>query len=394
MESGNRMSDSAISKFREEIYCCTRCNTCKYVYQEYNDSCPSGVKFKFETFYPSGRIHIARALYEGKLEWSERIRDIIFACPTCASCTIQCQSRHHDTIVDIIEALRADAVNKGFGPLPNQKAFADSIEKEHNPYKEKHVDRLNWMEGLRVPRKDKAEILYFVGCTSSYRQKDLARNTIKILNKLNVDYTVSNEEWCCGSPLMRTGQLQLATDLVKHNLNLIKQIGAKKVISSCAGCYRTLKMDYPKYAEQLEDVEFLHISEFLRGYIKNLKLKSRKKKIKVTYHDPCHLGRHSGVYDMPREIIKAIPGIELVEMSRNRENSWCCGAGGGVKSAYKDWAVEISVDRIREAEETGADLLISTCPFCKTNLQDAIDSANSKIRFMDIVNLLDELYIL
>ena len=388
------MTDEIV-KFKEEIYSCTRCGTCKYIYHVYDDSCPSGVKFRFETFYPSGKLHLARGLLEGKLEWSERIRDIIFACPTCGNCTVQCQSRQADMLVEIFEALRADAVKHGVGPLPNQKAFADSVEKEHNPYKEAHKERLNWMKGIEneVPRKEKADILYFVGCTSSYRQMDLAQATIKILNKLAVDYTVSEDEWCCGSPLMRTGQLEQVNDLVNHNLELIKNIGATKVVTSCAGCYRTLKKDFPKYAEELEGVEILHITEFLEQQIQEGKLDLPKKfeNTIVTYHDPCHLGRHSEVYEAPRAIIKAIPGIELVEMGRIKENAWCCGAGGGVKSGFKDWAVEISSERIKEAEKTGCTILLSACPFCKTNLIDAIKAAGSNVKFMDIVELLNEL---
>jgi heterodisulfide reductase subunit D len=388
------MSD-ALNKYREELYCCTRCGTCKYIYQFYADSCPAGKRFRFETYFPSGRIHIARGLLEGKLDWSERIRDILFACPTCGSCTVQCQSRHHNLIVDIIEDLRAEAIKQGLEPLPAQKAFSDSVKKEHNPYKEKHENRLKWMEGIEkeVPQKEKAEILYFVGCTSSYRQQGLAHATIKLLNKLGVDYSVSSDEWCCGSPLMRTGQLDQVKSLVEHNLELVKNMGAKKVITSCAGCYRTLKKDFPKYMEQLEGVEILHITEFLQEMIQEGKLELPKKlqNVIVTYHDPCHLGRHSEVYDAPRAIIQAIPGVTLVEMSRTRENAWCCGAGGGVKSGFKDWAVEISIERIKEAEETGCEILLSACPFCKTNLEDAIKAENSKIKFMDIVDFLNDL---
>lgn len=388
------MSDE-ISNYKEEIYSCTRCGTCKYIYHVYDDSCPSGIKFRFETFYPSGKIQIARGLLERKLEWSDRIKDIIFACPTCGSCTIQCQSRQRDVIVDIFEALRADAVRHGYGPLPNQKTFAESVAKEHNPYNEKHSERLNWKEGIEseVPQKKKADILYFVGCTSSYRQKDLAQATVKILNKIGVDYTVSEDEWCCGSPLMRTGQLDSVKDLVEHNLKLIKKTEAKKVITSCAGCYRTIKIDFPKYAEQLEGVEILHITEFLNQMIEagRLELPKKLEDVIVTYHDPCHLGRHSGVYDAPRAIIQAIPGVTLIEMPRFGENAWCCGAGGGVKAAFKDWAVEISSKRIEEAEKTGCTILLSACPFCKTNLQDAIKTANSEIKFMDIVTLINEL---
>ncbi|MHA1270870.1 MAG: (Fe-S)-binding protein [Candidatus Helarchaeota archaeon] len=384
----------SILRYLEEIYCCTRCSTCKYIYHVYDLSCPSGVKFRFETFYPSGKIHLARGLIEEKLEWSDRMRDIVFACPTCANCTIQCQARHHAQIVEIIEALRADAVSKGFGPLPSQKAFADSVEKEHNPYKEEHNKRTDWAEGLELPQKEKAEVLYFVGCTSSYRQQELARKTIKILNKLGVDYTVSKDEWCCGSPLIRTGQLKQVKELVKNNINLIKRLGVKTVISSCAGCYRTLKKDYPKYTEELNGIKILHITEFLLEVLKKVKLKFKKpQKIKITYHDPCHLGRHSEVYDAPRAILEYIPGVELIEMGRNRENAWCCGAGGGVKSGFKDWAIEIASERIKEAEETDAEILVSSCPFCKTNLQDAINDMNSNIKFMDIVELLDEFII-
>jgi heterodisulfide reductase subunit D len=386
---------NAISKFKSEIYSCTRCGTCKYIYHMYEDSCPSGKKFRFETFYASGRIHIARGLLEGKLQWSDRIRDIIFSCPECGNCTVQCQARHHETIVDIIETLRAEAVSNGCGPLPSQQIFAESIKKEHNPYKENHKDRLNWMKGIEkeVPRKVKADILYFVGCTSSYRQKDLAQASIKVLNKLGVNYTVAEDEWCCGSPLMRTGQLKFVADLVNHNLNLIKGTGAKTVVTSCAGCYRTLKKDFPKYAAALQGVEIVHITEFLQKMIETGKLKLPKKleNVMVTYHDPCHLGRHSGVYDAPRTIIKAIPGVQFVEMSRNRENAWCCGAGGGVKSGLKDWAIEIASERIKEAEETGCKILLSACPFCKTNLEDAINAAGSKIQVLDIVNFLNGL---
>jgi len=384
--------NDAIKELTSEIYCCSRCGTCKFIYRDYSDSCPSGKKFKFETFFASGKIHIARGLLEGKLEWSDRIKEIVFACPTCGNCTIQCQARHRAAIVDIIEALRADAVSKGFCPLPAQKGFSDLIEKEHNPYNEKHDDRLKWKEGINVPEKETAEILYFVGCTSSYRQQELAKNTVSVLNKLSVDYTVSNDEWCCGSPLMRTGQLDQVSTIVKNNLELIKKTGAKTIITSCAGCFRTLKIDYPKYADELEGVEILHVTEYLEKLLNEGLIKFNKKfNKKVCYHDPCHLGRHSEVYDAPRNIIKAIPGIEFLEMNRSRENSWCCGAGGGVKSAYKEWAVEISTERIEEAEEIGCEILLSACPFCKTNLQDAINAKNSNIKFMDIINLLNEL---
>ncbi|MBD3229894.1 MAG: (Fe-S)-binding protein [Candidatus Lokiarchaeota archaeon] len=384
---------SGLDKVKEWLTWCPKCNSCKYIYQEYSESCPAGEHFMFETYWSSGKVWIANGLVSGKLEWTPNLVNIIFACPLCGACANQCKQEVSDHLVDIFEALREEAIIKGKGPMPNQKIFGDSIASKHNPYQEDHSDRLKWAEGLGVSQKDNAEILYFVGCTSSYRQRDLARDTIKILNLLDVDYTVSKDEWCCGSPAMRTGQIKEAKEVVSHNIELFKNIGAKTIITSCAGCYRTLKKDFPRYTDELEDVEILHISEFLQKMIKEGKLDLSNKNFngKVTYHDPCHLGRHSGVYDAPREIIKAIPGIELVEMPRNKENSWCCGAGGGVKAGFKEWSIEIASNRVEEAEGTGVEYLLCTCPFCKTGLTDAIEAINSDLKFLDIVNLLKKI---
>ncbi|MHA1230822.1 MAG: (Fe-S)-binding protein [Candidatus Helarchaeota archaeon] len=380
-----------LDEIRKWVYACINCGSCRYLADVYDDSCPSGVKFQLEPYYGGGKVWLAQYLLEGGGDFTESIIHKLYACPVCGNCAQQCELEISDYIVDIIEGLRAEAVRRGKGPLPEQKSFAESIKAEHNPYKEKHADRLNWAAN-EIPQKDSAEILYFVGCTSSYRQKELAQKTVKILNKLGVDYMVSKDEWCCGSPLMRTGQLELVNDLIENNINLIKNTGAKTVITSCAGCYKTLKEDYPKFGSKLEGIKILHITQFLNNAIKDGKIKLEKEfNETITYHDPCHLGRHSGVFKEPRKVLKKIPGLNFIEMPRNKENAWCCGAGGGVKSGFKDWAVEIASERIKEAEGTGASILISSCPFCKTNLEDAIKATNSKLKFMDIVNLLAEL---
>ena len=381
------------SEIKEWIHACINCGSCRYIIDQYDESCPAGVKFAFESYYGGGKVWIAQYLSNSGGEITESILHKIYACPVCGNCSVQCELEIADHLIEIIEGLRAEAVKRGIGPMPNQKIFGESTDAENNPYKEKHSDRLNWTEGLKVSQKEKAEIFYFVGCTSSYRQKDLAIQTVKILNKLDVDYTVSKDEWCCGSPVIRTGQLDQARRVIKHNVDLIKNIGAKIVVTSCAGCYRTLKQDFPKFEDKLENVEILHITEFLQKMIKEGKLDLNNKKFnaKVTYHDPCHLGRHSGVYKPPRKIITAISGIELIEMPRNRENAWCCGAGGGVKAGFKDWSLEIASERIKEAEGTGAEYLLCACPFCKTGLMDAIKDLNSDLKFLDIVNLLDEI---
>jgi len=380
----------ALESVREWVYACVRCNTCKYALDEYFDSCPAGKRFQLESYWPSGKVWIARGLLEGKLQFTESIVKRIFACPTCGSCSVQCELEVHDHLLDIIEALRAEAVSQGFGPLESQKGFEENIAADHNPYKETHAERTSWVKDA-FELKDTADVLYFVGCTSSYREAEIATNMLQLMKKTDIDVTVSKEEWCCGSPLIRTGQLKTVRELAQHNLDMIKNSGAKTVVFSCAGCYRTFKEDYPTLIGAEPEVETFHVTDYLVKLIKDGKIKFKEDApaIKVTYHDPCHIGRHCGIYEPPREILTSMPGVELVEMKRNKELAWCCGAGGGVKSGFKDWALEIATERIQEAEETGAELLISSCPFCKRNLMDAIKASGSNLKFMDITEFVN-----
>jgi heterodisulfide reductase subunit D len=182
----------------------------------------------------------------------------------------------------------------------------------------------------------------------------------------------------------------VAESVVKHNIEDVRKRKAKKVIFSCAGCFRTFKEDYPKILNQELGVEVLHVTEYLNELLQKGELKIAKKfPHTVTYHDPCHMGRHVGVYDAPRNLLKAIPGLNLIEMSRVRENAWCCGAGGGVKSGFKDWAIDIAKKRISEAENTNAEYLVSSCPFCHRNLEDAIRATNSQLKMLDVTEILN-----
>ncbi len=381
------MTLESLEKLRDWVYACVRCGTCKYIIKNYSDSCPGGKKFQFESFYASGKVWIARALLEGKIKFSDSIVKKIYACPLCGNCTVQCELEVHDHLLEIIEALRAEAVEQGLGPLESQKVFEESIEAQKNPYKEQHAKRTSWVKDA-FELKDTAEVLYFVGCTSSYRDADLATAMLDILTKLGIDVTVSKDEWCCGSPLIRTGQLRLVRDLAEHNMALVKNTQAKAVVFSCAGCYRTFKEDYLPLLGVEPEFELYHVTDYIVKLIDEGKVTFKEgTPLKVTYHDPCHIGRHCGIYDSPRKILQSIPGVELIEMKRNRENAWCCGAGGGVKSGFRDWAIEIATERIKEAEATGAEVLVSSCPFCKRNFEDAIKATGSNLKFMDITEL-------
>ena len=374
---------------KEWLHYCGRCNSCKFIYRDYRDSCPSFIKYLFEPYTSSGKVWMAHDLYTGRFDWSESVAQKVFSCTLCGNCTVQCQQDIGDHALDIFEALREECVDRGVGPLEAHKTFLENVNKVDNPYGEPKEDRFK-----EVPEEyfsDEAEVIYFVGCTSAYREKQLFESVIPILQKMEISFTLLKEEVCCGSPLITTGQSKAARRLAEHNVNLINSKMGKTVIASCAGCLRTLLSQYEKKFGLKINKQVLHVSEFLAKKLRKLKkaMKHPKKQVEIaTYHDPCHIGRHVGIFEEPRKVLRAIPGIEFVEMGRNKDNAWCCGAGAGVKSGFKEWSVEISEHRIKEAEETGARYLISTCPFCERNLRDAAEKMNSQIEIMDLCQLI------
>ena len=201
-------------------------------------------------------------------------------------------------------------------------------------------------------------MLYFRGCTAREKQTGISQATERLLKEAGVDYRTLDDEKCCGSVLLRTGFLKEAEEQIRRNTDVLK---GEKIITSCAGCYKTLKDDY-------EGLDVIHISQLLDKLIKEGKIKISKKDFDVTYHDSCHLGRHGGVFDEPREVIKSV--ANLIEMENNRESSLCCGAGGGVKSAYPEIANQMAELRINQAKQTGCSTLVTPCPFCKLNLEN------------------------
>jgi heterodisulfide reductase subunit D len=403
-----------LEKFKEDAYNCLHCRLCTFTWAWPNEkgiwpkgsfqpTCPSGEKYKFEAYFGGGKSWLARAVLEGRVDLKDpSIVDILFACPTCGSCQQQCtleepEVGYHHRIMNLIEALRADCVRAGSGLPGKQKAFGVHIGKEHNPYMELHKDRLSWLP-TDIKLSEKAETLYYVGCTSAYRQKELAKATVEVFRKANVDFTVLKDEWCCSSPLLRTGQWETswvsARQVAQHNVNEAQKTGANTIVTTCSGCYRTWKKDYTEEYKDLlnanHNFQILHTTELLEQLLKKGELQPKNNiKMRVTYHDPCHLGRHMGTYDPPRNLLKAIPSIEFVEMPRTRENAWCCGSGGGVKSGYPEWAVEISGERVKEAEQLDVEAIVSACPFCERNLTDAIVKYGSKLKVYDVVELVN-----
>jgi Fe-S oxidoreductase len=290
----------------------------------------------------------------------------------------------------------------------------------------KRADRGKWAEGLGVKEatKDKVEVLFHAGCRYSFDNElwPVVQNSINILKKAGVDVGIMDkDEACCGGRAYEMGYEAELVKYAEHNIQAWKTAGIKTVVTPCSCCYQTFKVLYDKIGKK-SDIEIYHFTEYLDKLIKEGKLKFTKKvPMTVTYHDPCHLGRLSepwihwngkeikvagqmvvhdppkkyrrggeGVYDIPRDILKAIPGLNFVEMYRIREYAWCCGSGGGVKEAYPEFALWTAGERIKEAKDVGAEALVSACGWCKRNFTDAVKETGNKIEVLDIIDLVQK----
>jgi heterodisulfide reductase subunit D len=379
-----------LEHYKDIFYQCGKCGTCRTAYQEeyWARVCPSGEFGKFEAFYLGGKNLLTWAVSSDQLKWSEKLAKIFYQCSVCLACTQQCQIPEiHNYAGEWLMAMREEAVKLGFGPMPEQAQYSDHVIKENNPYMEKHDDRLNWLPS-HIKQNPNAKLAYFVGCTSSYREQGVAIATAEILNSLNVDFRILKDERCCSSPVYMTGQSEKARKIAEKNVNIFKDAGIEKIITSCAGCYRTWKETYPNKFGLEHGIEIMHLPEFLLEKLNSGELKfsgSSGSKMKITYHDPCHIGRHMGIYEQPREVLKKIPGIELIEMIRTKQNAWCCGSGGGVRSAFKDLSSFAANERIEEAKETGATAIVSCCPFCLNQFKNNI--INDEIQALDLSEL-------
>jgi len=232
-------------------------------------------------------------------------------------------------------------------------------------------------------------ILYWIGCMASYRVKEVAKSTVKILKYAQVNFEMlGNNEKCCGSVLIRYGMLDEAKKLAKQIITILKKKNVDTIVTSCAGCYRTFAKDYYELLDVRIPFTVFHISQFLANLINNGKLSiPNLSPLSATYHDPCHLGRHMEIFDEPRQIITAF-NTKIVEMKNSRMNSNCCGAGGGLMSTYRELATAIAEDRLNEALETGVKYLITTCPFCVYNMRKTVENLDIPMQVMDLTEFI------
>ncbi len=334
----------------------------------------------------------------GRKEIDDFVQNL-YECSTCGQCEVVCPA--HIETVSLWEELRRIIVQAGYGPLEVQQTLVKSVKSFDNPWQQPRAARTKWArkakkEGLiaNLPReikKTQGKTLLFLGCTAAYdgNVKQVAINNINILEALGIDYGIlGSEEKCCASVLLRMGDPEHKR-VFKENIDLFNSLGIETLISSCSGCFKTIMQDYPRIAPL--NFEVLHSVEFIARMLKQGKLRfPHPVNRTVTYHDPCHLGRATGGFDAPRMIMEAIPGLKLVEMPRNREYSRCCGAGGGLKAGFPDIQTKMAQRRIQEAEETGAEHLVSSCPFCYQGLNVGITALESQLVMRDISGLVAE----
>lgn len=352
----------------KEMLVCTQCGYCRSV-------CPAFIDLGWDSSVARGRVILAYGMLKDRFDIDDSIVETLYQCSTCGDCERRCPS--NVCIVDIIEKARKELVEEGHA-LDRHKKLAENIQKFGNPYGES-ASRAEQFE--KTPKK--AKVGFFMGCTPSYRNQNLAKASFSILDKLGEDYTVIDEV-CCGSPLERIGWSdEDVKKLVDHNLESIEELGIEILLFSCSGCYNMFKNHYPKFREL--KFKSMHITEYLAE--KDLPLKEYHKTL--TYHDPCHLGRHAKVYDAPRKIIEKIPGATFVEMEFNKDTARCCGGGGGLRAAFPDMSQRIAGKRVESAQF--ADVLLTSCPFCVNNLIVGKEFINSDIEIKDIVELVDEL---
>lgn len=340
----------------DEVAKCNKCGFCL-------PNCPVYLVEGKESAAPRGRNAITRAVIEERLAWSEETEKAIFSCLGCGACTAACFPKVETR--ELVFRDRECLVGEGLYPKIADRV-ARFIEEGHNISDDDNEERGEWQEFIKdLPekafQKDRAEVLFFVGCVASFfpMAQKIPVHMSRILQKAEVDFAIlGGEEWCCGFPLIGAGMPDKMQALMDHNLEKVQKTGAEAIVFTCPSCYHTWKNLYKP------DVELYHASQMLHKMIEEGRIKLKEMNATVTYHDPCDLGRNSGVFEEPREVLKAIPGLKLVELAHNRQLSMCCGGGGNVEMVNPELSGKVAQMKLDEIAKTGADMVVSSCQQC------------------------------
>jgi len=409
-----------VDEYRRQAKLCVRCSFCKYIDMnwikglDFARQCPIDTKYALNLYSAHGLLYAASAELDGNLTFTPKLIDAMYHCTLCGGCDNRCKRNLDIEVLQVIETLRIRYVEQGNSLLPGHKELVDNVRESRNEYGEPQKNRTNWISDVKPA--EKGDVIYFVGCNTAFKQQELARATAKILNETGTTFMLLEDEWCAGEKIFAIGDVKLAREMAEHNVKAIQDTGIERVVTSSAECYRALKVDYPKLmGKSTEEMPYaaVHITEFTDQAMRDGKLEFKKElPLKTTYHDACNLGRLSepwfewvpkydgsipiakvwrrgdrGIYDPPRNVINAIPGLELLEMERARGNTWGAGCTGGTHAAFPDFTLWTANERIREAVATGAEALVVCSPDEKQVLKEANESKKAGMTILDFAEL-------
>ena len=418
-----------LEQYQGDMEMCCRCSACKFIPMQqvkglqFANVCPSIAKYNFHAYSGGGRLNIGAAMLKDGMEYTDKLLDIVYNCQLCGACGVSCNYAMDMEVLEPISEFRMKCIADGKTHPALEKTIAN-LRKQGSMVPGAKSKRGEWAAGLGIKdaTKEKVDVLYHVGCLTSFdkNMQKLAKATAKILQKAGVNFGIAgNAETCCGGRAYQMGYPDEFIAQAKKNMEIIKKSGANTLVTGCADGHQAIKVLYDRYNLKGE-LKVLHISEYIDKLIRDGKLKPRRKvSMAVTYHDPCRLGRlgepwvhwegkkipgdrfvfdppkpyrrgANGVYEPPRDIIKAIPGLKLTEMVRIKEYSWCCGAGGGVPDSNPEFAKWTAQDRIDEAIATGAEAIVTTCPWCEKTFNEAIKESGSNMKVLDIVEIVEK----
>ncbi len=370
------------SNIADEFDQCIKCGLCLA-------TCPVCKELFLEKYTPRGKIQLAKRYASGDLEISEHFRDIFAKCLLCGACSVTCPSGVE--LTEVLVGMREEIVSKS-GLHPKVEPVVKSLLENHNISDEDNSERGDWRDDMtdlpdHMYEKDRADIVYFVGCVASFfpMVQRIPQDLVRILESAGVNFSIlGGEEWCCGFPLIGAGDTKKLRGMMDHNLDKVKELGAKAVVFSCPSCYRTWKEYYDT------DLELFHDTQFIKRLIEDKTIRLGEVNETVTYHDPCDLGRNGGVFDAPREILKSIPGLTLVEMENNHAKSVCCGGGGNLEMADAGLSGTVARKKIEEIQRTGAKTVVTSCQQCVRTIKGEVRREKVDLDVLDITELVSK----
>jgi Fe-S oxidoreductase len=425
------MSLSKLMQLEADMKKCFRCSLCKMVPlptvldSRFSNGCPASRELHFHGYSGSGKSITGLSLIERRIEVDEALAEIAFACTACGLCDVSCKFIMEAERHQVNMALREHVVDEGFGPSAHRQMI-ENLDAHGHPDGTPQVSASSWAKGLdvKVAPADSAAVLLFAGC-GVRRESDassVVRKLALLMSRASVDFAILGDaEDCCGMPAYWTGHRDVFTKIAADRAQRFDDLGAETIVATSGSCLGAMRSKYPEYARGPR-AHLVHATEFLARLIEEGKLPlPRPVGRKVTYHDPCYLGRQSepplawegeykkthgcmtyadppreinrgirGVFDPPRRILRAIRGLDFVEMARIREYSFCCGGGGGVPQAYPDLARRTALHRLEEAAGVGAECLVTACHHCRANFHEAQGSPQDGLPVLDIIDLVYE----